>query len=41
MAIKFPLEMRNGVQVRNITELRENFDAEKVVGYFLEGKLKT
>lgn len=41
MAIKFPLEMRNGVQVRNITELRENFDVEKVVGYFLEGKLKT
>ena len=27
--IKFPLEMGNGVQVRTIEELRENFDIEK------------
>lgn len=33
MAVKFPLEMKNGVQVRNISELKENFDIEKVVGY--------
>lgn len=40
MAVKFPLEVKNGVKARNILELRENFDAEKVVGYFLDGKLK-
>lgn len=40
MAVKFPLEMKDGVQVRNIAELKENFDVEKVVGYFLDGKLK-
>lgn len=40
MAVKFPLEMRDGVQVRNISELKENFDVEKVVGYFVDGKLK-
>lgn len=40
MAVKFPLEMKDGVQVRNISELKENFDIEKVVGYFLDGKLK-
>ena len=40
MAVKFPLEMKDGVQVRNISELRENFDVKKVVGYFLDGKLK-
>jgi len=41
MAIKFPLEMKNGVQARNISELKANFDVERVVGYFLDGKLKT
>ena len=40
MAVKFPLEMKDGVQVRNITELRTYFDIEKVVGYFLDGRLK-
>lgn len=40
MAVKFPLEVKNGVKARNISELRENFDIEKVVGYFLDGKLK-
>ena len=39
--IKFPLEMKNGVMVRTIDELRENFDAEKLVTYYLNGKLKT
>lgn len=39
--VKFPLEMANGVQARNIEELKENFDVNKVVGYFLEGKLQT
>lgn len=37
--VKLPLEMANGVMVRTIEELRENFDIKKVVGYFLDGKL--
>lgn len=38
--IKFALEMKDGVKVRsNLEELRENFDLEKAVGYFLSGKL--
>lgn len=38
--IKFALEMANGVKVRsNLEELREHFDLEKAVGYFLSGKL--
>lgn len=41
MAVKFPLEVKNGVKARNITELKENFDVEKVVGYFLDGRLKS
>ena len=40
MAVKFPLKMKDDVQVRNIAELKENFDIEKVVGYFLDGKLQ-
>ena len=38
--IRFPLEMKDGIQVRNIYELKENFDIEDIVGYFLDGKLK-
>lgn len=38
--IKFALEMRDGAKVRNsLEELREHFDLEKAVGYFLSGKL--
>lgn len=38
--IKFALEMADGAKVRgSIEELREHFDLEKVVGYFLSGKL--
>lgn len=40
MAVKFPLEMKNGVKARNINELKENFDIERIIGYFLDGKLK-
>lgn len=40
MAVKFPLEMKDGVKVRNINELKDNFDVEKIIGYFLDGKLK-
>lgn len=39
--IKFPLEMRDGIQVRTLEELRENFDIEKTVGYLVDGKLIT
>ena len=38
--IRFPLQM-NGVEVRTIEELRENFDLESVLGYFTNGKLVT
>lgn len=38
--IKFALEMKDGAKVRsNLEELREQFDLEKAVGYFLSGKL--
>lgn len=37
--VKFPLDMGNDVLVRNIDELKENFNAEKVTEYFLNGKL--
>ncbi|MBZ0312426.1 DUF5050 domain-containing protein [Clostridium butyricum] len=39
--IRFPLIMKDGIQVRTIEELRENFDLEKVIEYFLDGKLIT
>ena len=39
--IKFALEMKDGMQVRNLDDLREHFDLEKIVGYFLDGKLIT
>lgn len=38
--IKVPLEMKDGYMVRTIDELRENFDAEKLLTYFLNGKLQ-
>jgi len=37
--IKFPLEMANGVQVRSLEELQENFDLERVIAYYMNGKL--
>lgn len=39
--IKFPLEMKDGIMVRSIEELRECFDLEKAVIYFFNGKLMT
>ena len=38
--VKLPLEMANGVMARTIEDLRGNFDIKKVVGHFLDGKLK-
>lgn len=37
--IKFPLEMKDGIKVRTLEELRSHFDAEKVLLYYREGKL--
>lgn len=37
--IKFPLEMKNGVKVRTIEELRENFSMEKAISYYSDGRL--
>lgn len=39
--VKLPLEMANGVMVRTLDELKENFDIKKAVGYFLDGRLKS
>lgn len=39
--IKFPLMMKDDVQARNLDELKENFDLDKAIGYFLDGKLLT
>lgn len=33
--------MKDGVAVRTLEELRNNFDLDKVIGYFLDGKLFT
>lgn len=39
MAIKFPLIMKNDVKVSSLSELKENFDIELIVGYYMDGKL--
>ena len=39
--VKFTLEMKDGVQARTLEDLQENFDLEKVIGYFNDGKLQT
>lgn len=37
--IRFPLEMDNGVEVRSMEELRDNFSVSRVLSYLKEGKL--
>lgn len=37
--IKFALEMAEGFEVRGLEELRDNFDLDKVIEYFADGKL--
>lgn len=37
--VKFPLEMANGKMVRNLQELRENFDINKIISHFMNGSL--
>ncbi len=39
--IRFPLEMKDGVEVRDIEELKENFSLEQVLFYLSDGKLIT
>ena len=39
--IKFALKMKDGAEVRNLQELRDNFDLNQVTAYFLDGKLET
>lgn len=39
--IKFALELKNGEQARTIEDLRAHFDLEKIVAYFLNGRLAT
>lgn len=39
--IKFPLEMEKGVKVRTLEELKEHFSLEKILEYYLDGRLTT
>ena len=39
--IKFALKMKDGVEVRSLQELQDNFDLNQVTSYFLEGRLET
>lgn len=38
--IRFPLEMENGVEVRSMEELRDNFSISRVLSYLKNGKLE-
>ena len=38
--VKIPLVMKNGEKATDMKSLLDNFDAESVVGYFLNGKLE-
>ena len=37
--IRFPLEMENGIEVRSLEELKDNFSLVRVLGYVNDGKL--
>ncbi len=39
-AIRFPLVMDKNKEVRTLEELKKNFNLDKVIEYYLEGKLK-
>ena len=38
--IRFPLEIENGVEVRSVEELRNNFSISRVLSYLQNGKLE-
>lgn len=40
-SIKFPIVLNNGAQVRTLEELRNNFDIETIIEYYLDGRLRT
>ena len=37
--IKFPLLLKNDVQARSLKDIQDNFDLEKIIQYYLDGKL--
>lgn len=39
--IKFALKLKEGVEARNLQELKEAFDLNQIIAYFLDGKLET
>lgn len=39
--IRFPLELRDGIEVRDMEGLRENFSLEQILFYLANGKLET
>ena len=39
--IKFALKMKDGVEVRNLQGLQENFDLNQVTAYFIDERLET
>lgn len=39
--LRFPLEMENGIEVRTLEELKDNFSLGKVYSYYNDGKLLT
>lgn len=39
--VRFPLSLKNGIEVRTIEDFRTYFDLEKVIEYFSNGKLYT
>lgn len=39
--IKFPLVLKNDVKVRTLEDLQQNFDLEKILAYYENGKLET
>ena len=38
--IRFPLKLKDDAEARNLQELRENFDLEKIIQYFSDGSLE-
>lgn len=41
MAVKFPLQMTDGSEVRNLNDLQEHFDLTSVMKYLRDGRLLT
>lgn len=39
--VRFPLEMEDGIEVRSLEEMKENFSSEKVLFYLADGTLET